>query len=106
MWWGVSLMALVLLALEAAMVTFVLLVALNGFSSLPDVLGILYLVCTGGSIPLLSWLDGSLAIKLSETHPSLPLWLAGLMTTTVSVVYFPLLPIGLTVVLLLAFGMI
>jgi hypothetical protein len=105
MWWIVSLTALILLVTEAVMVTFVLLVALNGFSSLPDALAIIYLVCLGGSIPLLSWLDGSLAKKLSETHP-LPLWLAGTMTITVSMVYFPLLFIGLTVVLLLAFGMI
>jgi hypothetical protein len=105
MWWVVSLSALILLAMEAAMVTFVLMVALNGLSSLPDAFAIIYLIFTGGLIPVLSLLDGYLAKKLSETNP-LPLWLAGMMTMTVSVVYFPFLLVGLTVVLLLAFGMI
>ena len=105
MWWVISLIALVLLVIEAAMVTFFLMVALNGFPSLPDAFAIIYLVYTCGVILVLSWLDGFLAKKLSETNP-LPLWLTGTMTMTVSVVIVPILLIGLTVVLLLAFGMI
>jgi hypothetical protein len=105
MWWIVSLTALILLAIEAVMVTFVLMVALNGFPSLPDAFAIIYLACTCGLIAAVSLLDGFLAKKLSETNP-LPLWLAGTMTTIVSVVNIPILLIGLTVVLLLAFGMI
>jgi hypothetical protein len=63
------------------------------------------LSCTFGVVAAFSWLDGHLARKISEANP-LPLWLAGTMTTTVSVVYSPILLIGLTVVLLLAFGMV
>ena len=105
MWWIISLTALVLLFIEAATVTFVVMVALNGFPSLPDALAIIYLTCTFGVIAALSWLDAFIARKLSETNP-LPLWLTGTMTITVSVVIAPILLIGLTVVLLLAFGMI
>jgi hypothetical protein len=105
MWWMVSLAALIVLAIVAGMVTFVVMVALNGYPSLPDALAIIYLVFTGGLVPVLSLLDGYLAKKLSEAHP-LPLWAAGIMTITVSVIYLPILLIGLTVVLLLAFGLI
>ena len=105
MWWLISLIALVLLAIEAVMVTFFLLIALNGFPSLPDAFAIIYLVCTCGLIPVLSLLGGFLAKKLSETNP-LPLWPAGILTMIASVVIMPILLIGLTVVLLLAFGMI
>jgi hypothetical protein len=105
MWWIVSLAALILLAIVAAMVTFVLMVALNGFPSLPDAFPILYLIVTGGLVPVLSLLDGYLAKKLSEAN-SLPLWAAGMMAITVSAVCLPIPLIGLTVVLLLAFGMI
>jgi hypothetical protein len=105
MWWIVSLTALILLAVEAGMVTFVLMVALNGFPSLPDAFAIIYLIFTGGLIPVLSLLDRFLSKKLSEAN-SLPLWFTGTVTITVSVVMMPILLIGLTVVLLLAFGMI
>ena len=105
MWWIISLAALITLAMDAGMVTFVLMVALNGFPSLPDALAIIYLVFTGGLVLVLSLLDGTLAVKLSAAHP-LPGWAAGIMTITVSVVYVPLLLIGLMVVLLLAFGLI
>jgi len=105
MWWVISLIALVLLATEAVMVTFSLMVALNGFPSLPDAFAIIYLVFTCGLILVLSWLDGFLAKKLSETNP-LSLQLAGTWTVISSVVIVPILLIGLTVVLLLAFGMI
>jgi hypothetical protein len=104
-WWIVSLTALILLATEAAMVTFFLMVALNGFPSLPDAFAIIYLICTFVVMAAFSSLDGFLAKRLSETNP-LPLWVTGTMTTTVSVVITPILLIGLTVVLLLAFGMV
>lgn len=105
MWWIISLIALVLLVIEAVMVTFFVMVALNGFPSLPDAFAIIYLVCTCGLILVSSCLDGFLAKKLSETH-SLPLLPAGILTMAVSVVIVPILLVGLTVVLLLAFRMI
>jgi hypothetical protein len=104
-WWIISLIALPLLAIEAVMVTFVLMVALNGFPSLPDAFAIIYLVCTGGLIPVLSWLAGFAAKKRSETNPP-SLWSTGVVTIIASTVIFPILLVGLTVVLLVSFGMV
>ena len=105
MWWTISLIALAWLAIEAVTITFVLMVALNGFPSLPDAFAIIYLVCTCGLVLVLSWLNGFLAEKLSENKP-LSLWSAGVLTIIGSTVVMPILLVGLTVVLLVAFGMI
>jgi hypothetical protein len=105
MWWIIPLAALILLAIVAAMATFVVMVALNGYPSLPDAFAIIYLIFTGGLVPALSLLDGYLAKKLSEAN-SLPLWFTGTVAITVSAVMMPILLIGLTVVLLLVFGLI
>ena len=105
MWWVISLIALVFLLSAAVMVTFFLMIALNGFPSLPDAFAYIYLVFTCGTILALSLLAGILAKKYSESK-SLPLWLAGTMTTAVGLVIVPILLCGLTFGLLLAFGMI
>ena len=105
MWWIVSLIALVLLLVAAMGVTFFLMVALNGFPSLPDAFVIIYFAFTGVLIPTLSVLAGLQAKKLSKGKPQ-RLWLAGMLTTIVSLVIVPILLCGLTFGLLLAFGMI
>ena len=105
MWWVISLIALVWLVIEAVGVTFILMVALNGFPSLPDAFVYIYLVCTCGLLPALSLLDGFLAKKFSEIK-ALPLGHAGILTMIASSVILPILLCGLTFVLLLAFGMI
>lgn len=105
MWWIISLIGLVLLVIEAVMTTFLLLIVLNGFTSLPDALVNIYLVCTCGLLLLLSLLGGYLAKKLAQISP-LPLWLAGVLTTMVNLVIIPVLLFVLTFGLLAAFGMI
>jgi hypothetical protein len=105
MWWVVSLIALVLLLIGAVVVTFFVMVALNGFPSLPDAFVILYFAFTCGLLPALSVLGGILAKKFSEVN-SQPLWIGGILTTIVSLMILPILICGLTFVLLLAFGMI
>jgi len=72
MWWVYSLIALIWLVIEAMVITFFLMVALNGFPSLPDAFVSIYLVCTCGLLPALSLLSGFLAKKFSEINP-LPL---------------------------------
>ena len=105
MWWVISLIALVLLFIEAVSVTFFLMVALNGFPSLPDAFAIIYLVFTCGLVLALSLLAGLMAKRFSERN-SLPLGLAGMLTVVVGLVMVPVLLCGLTFGLLLAFGMI
>jgi hypothetical protein len=105
MWWVISLIGLVLLAIEAVAVTFMVMVALNGFPSLPDAFVKIYFVCTLGLLPVLSLLSGFLAKKYAETNP-LTLRHAGILTTIASLVIVPILLCGLTFGLLLAFGMI
>ena len=105
MWWVYSLIALVWLVIEALAVTFFLMVALNGFPSLPDAFAHIYLVCTCGLLPVLSLLVGFLAKKFSETNP-MPLERTGVLAIMISSVILPILLCGLTLGLLLAFGMI
>lgn len=105
MWWVISLVALVLLLIAAAAVTFFLMVALNGFPSLPDAFAIIYLAFACGLVPALSVLAGLLAKRISRGEPErlLP---AGILTTIASLVIVPILLCGLTFGLLVAFGMI
>jgi len=103
MWWIISLISLVLLVIEAVLTTFFVMIALNGFSSLPNALVIIYLACTCGLLPILSLLAGWLAKKLSGSSP-LPLWLTGTLTTIVNLVIIPILLFVLTFGLLAAFG--
>ena len=105
MWWIVSLVALVVSTIEAVAVTFVVMVALNGFPSLANAFAFLYLACTGGVMLVMSLLDGFLAKKFSEAT-SLPLWFAGVVTVTIGAMVMPVLLIGLTGVLMLAFDML
>jgi hypothetical protein len=105
MWWVVSLIALVLLIIEAVSVTFFLMVALNGFPSLPDAFVTIYFASTCGLLLALSLLSGLLAKKFSEIK-SVPLQYAGVLTIIASLVIVPILLSGLTFGLLLAFGMI
>jgi hypothetical protein len=65
MWWIISLIGLVLFAVEAVVTTFFLLVALNGFPSLPDVLVVIYLVSGCAFVLGLSFLAGWLANRLA-----------------------------------------
>ncbi len=105
MWWIVSLISLLLLAIEGALTTLMIMILLNGFPSLPDAMVNLYLVCAGGSLPALSLLAGWLARKLSQIS-RVPLWLAGILTIIASLVMFPILLFVLTFVLLAVFGKI
>jgi len=105
MWWVISLIALVLLFIEAVSVTFFLMVALNGFPSLPDAFVTIYFASTCGLLLALSLLAGFLAKKYSEIKP-VPLQQAGVLTIIASFVIVPILLCGLTFGLLLAFGMI
>ena len=94
-----------LLLIVAVVVTFVLMVALNGFTNLPDPIGVIYLAFACGSVPVLSVLAGLLAKEISEGDPG-RLWLAGTLTTIASLVVLPIFLCLLTAVLLSAFGMI
>ncbi len=105
MWWVYPLIALVWLVIEAVAVTFFLIVALNGFPTLPDAFVGIYLTCTCGLLPALSLLVGFLAKKFSEINPP-SLERVGVLTIMVSSVILPILLCGLTFGLLLAFGMI
>jgi hypothetical protein len=105
MWWIISLISLFLLAVEALVTTFFVMVALNGFPSLPDALVIIYLVCAGGLLLALSGLAGFLARKLADVS-RVPLWLGGILTTLVSLVILPVLMFVLTFGLLAGFGML
>ena len=106
MWWIISLIALVLLFLGAVVVTFLLMVALNGFPSLPDAFVYVYLVFICVLLPALSLLAGYLAKKYSDRNPNMPLWVAGLLATVASLAVLPILLCGLTFGVLVAFGMV
>jgi hypothetical protein len=103
MWWIISLIGLVLFAMEAMVTTFFLLVALNGFPSLPDALVVIYLASGCAFVLGLSFLAGWLAKKLAQSS-SLPLWFAGFLTTTGSLVLLPIVLSVWTFGLLLIFG--
>ncbi len=105
MWWVYALIALVWLVIEALAVTFFLMVALNGFPTLPDAFVGIYAACTCWVLPILSLLSGVLAKKFSEIN-SMPLERTGVLTIMVSSVILPILLCGVTFGLLLAFGMI
>jgi hypothetical protein len=104
-WWGLSLAALVLLGAEAMAVTFVVIVALNGYPSIPDAFAIIYLVYAFVLVVGSSLLVGLLAKRLSEAS-SKPVGLAGMWPLVVSIVIVPVHLVGLTVVLLLAFDLL
>lgn len=105
MWWIISLIGLVLFAVEAVITTFFLIIALNGFPSLPNALVVIYLVSGCASVLVLSALAGLLAKKLAQSG-SLPLWFAGLLTTTGRLVLLPIILSVWTFGLLLIFGQI
>jgi hypothetical protein len=103
MWWIISVINLILLSLEAAGTTFMVMVMLNGFPSLPDAMVALYMVCGSGLLLALSLLSGWLAKKLAETSP-VPLWLGGVLFTLSFLVSLPILLFILTFALLVSFG--
>lgn len=103
MWWIISLIGLVLFAIEAVITTFFLLIALNGFPSLPNALVVIYLVSGCALVLALSFLAGWLAKKLTQSG-SLPLWFAGVLTTIGSLVLLPIVLSVWTFGLLLIFG--
>jgi len=105
MWWIISLLLIPLLLIEAVATTFILMVMLNGYPSLPDALVNLYLVCAIGLVPGLSLLAGFLAQKLSDLQP-IPLWVSGSATGLAAVALFPISLITLTFALLAAWGML
>ncbi|MAU01320.1 MAG: hypothetical protein CL608_29620 [Anaerolineaceae bacterium] len=105
MWWIISLIGLVLFAMEAVVTTFFLLVALNGFPSLPNALVAIYVVSGCASVLGLSFLAGWLAKKLAQSG-SLPLWFAGVLTTMGSLVLLPIVLAVWTFTLLLMFGLL
>ena len=104
MWW-IALMALACLLIGAVGVTFVVMVALNGFMRLPDGFVSIYLGVTGVYVLALSLLSGHLGKRYAELK-SQPLGVGGLLATAGSVAILPFLACGLTAVLLVAFGMI
>lgn len=103
MWWIISLISLVLFAVEAMITTFFLLVALNGFPSLPDAMVIVYLLSSCAFVLGLSFLAGWLANRLAQSG-RLPLWFAGVLTTVGSLVLLPVALSVWTFGLLLLFG--
>jgi len=105
MWWIISLLLIPPLIVDAVVTTFILMVMLNGYPSLPDALVNLYLVCACALIPGLSLLAGFLAKKLSEVG-KLSLGFGGVLTGTAALTFLPIILIALTFVLLAAFGML
>ncbi|PKN93696.1 MAG: hypothetical protein CVU44_07720 [Chloroflexi bacterium HGW-Chloroflexi-6] len=104
-WLIISGIALVLLAVEAVVSTFFILILLNGYTSLPDAISNIYLACTCGLLPALSLAAGFSAKKISEIS-QIPLWLVGSMAVGIMLVIVPIVLFVLTFVLLGAFGML
>lgn len=96
---------LVVLVVEAVFTSLVLLVALNGYPSLPDAIAAIYLACTCGLLPALSLLVGFSAQKVSEISP-IPAWAAGIGLIVAALVILPVIQFGLTFTLLAIFGML
>lgn len=105
MWWVVSLIGLVSLAVEAVITTFFVLVALNGLPSVPDGFVILYLLGGSGFVLASSFLAGKLAARLAE-RGTLPLWLAGGLTIFGAIILLPIVFFICTFALLLVFGLL
>ena len=103
MWWVISLISLIVLGITEMMTTFVLLIVLNGYPTLPENLVAIYVVTSCGLLPTVSLLNGLLAKKLSE-NPSRSLENAGIMTITISVLIVPIILFVLAFGLLAIFG--
>lgn len=106
MWWIIiSVIALVVLVIEAVLSGMMVLVMLNGYMSIPDAMVNIYLACNCGLVPVLSLLAGWGAKKLSEVTP-MPLWLGGVILTVVALIVLPIVLFVLAFVLLGAFGLL
>lgn len=101
--WIITLTSLLLLIVEAGMTIFILLIMLNGYPSLPDAMPKIFLACSGCLLLALSLLNGWLSKKVS---PSIPMWIAGILMTTLSLIIIPIALFVLTFVLLGAFRML
>jgi ABC-type uncharacterized transport system YnjBCD permease subunit len=104
-WLIISGIALVLLAAEAVASTFIILILLNGYTSLPDAVSNLYLACTCGLLPTLSLVAGFSAKKISDLS-QIPQWLVGFVMIGTTLVIVPIVLFILTFILLGAFGML
>ncbi len=105
MGWLVALVLVPFLALTAMVTTFVLMIVLNGYPSLPGAMVNVYLISAGLLIPGLSILAGFLAQKVSARR-GLSLWIGGLLIGAAASVVLPVILFGLTFALLAAFGML
>jgi hypothetical protein len=105
MWWVVSLVLAPLLFMSALITTFLIMVALNGYPSIPDALAGIYLVAALVLTPSLSVMAGRMAGKLSKGR-GMPLWLAGLPSGAAALALLPIILGVLTFILLAAFGML
>jgi hypothetical protein len=105
LWWVVSLIALVVLLLTSGAMTLIVIIALNGFTYLPDAIGVIYLVFTVGLVIGFSLLAGLVSKNLSQRN-DMPLWRTGALTVIIGMLITPTLLCAATTGLLVAFGMI
>lgn len=105
MWWIVSLILIFPLIIEALVTTFVLMVMLNGYSSLPDALVNLYLASAVVMLLSLGFGAGFVAHKWAALRP-ISLWASGSLSGFVALVLYPPLLIALIFGLLAMFGML
>lgn len=105
MWWIISVILLPLMIVDAGVITFGLMVMLNGYTSIPDALVTIYLVSMVGLVIGLSLLAGVLARKIAA-RGKIPLWVSGLPTGLAALVLLPVGLVSLTFVLMIVFGML
>ena len=104
-WLIVSMVTVILLLAQAGLTTFVLMVALNGYPSIPDAMVNTYLTCACGSIPSLAFLSGWAAKKVSE-KTKIPAGLAGIGFAGLAILLLPAILAGVTFALLAGFGLL
>jgi hypothetical protein len=105
MWWVVSLILAPLLLGAALVTTLLLMVALNGYPSIPDALVGIYLAAAFILTPSLSVMGGRMADKLAQGG-RMPLWLAGIPSGAAVLVLLPILLGVLIFILMAVFGLL
>ncbi len=103
MWIVIGLVGLVVVSITSVISTLFVIVMLNGFTSLPDDMVLLYGGCAFGLGPLFGLLSGLASKKISEIS-SIPAWLAGIGFISAFTTLTPFVLVGFTLFLLVAFG--
>ena len=101
--WIISIVSLLLLTGEAFVVTLIIIIGLNGYPSLADLIPPLYIGLSTLFILTVSGLNGWGAKQLSATG-RLPLWEAGMLLMVAALVATPIFLVFITIVLVGTLG--